>query len=136
MQRLSAFATLLLVTACGATPPPVEAPAPTPPPVDPAPVAPVPTPAEPVPEPLIIDLARIEGQTPAGVLEYLGTPSLVRRDENVQVMIFETETCVVEVIFYEPDNGDHFRARRVNARTTAGHDTDLESCVRQWLTLQ
>jgi len=84
-------------------------------------------------EPLVVDMARIENQTPTNVIEYLGTPSLVRRDDTVQVMIFETGTCVVEVIFFEPENGDHFRAHRVNARSTSGQDVDTENCVRRQL---
>ena len=87
----------------------------------------------PEPEPLAVDMARIENQTPTNVVSYLGTPTLVRRDGSVQVMIFETGTCVVEVIFYEPANGDHFRAHRVNSRSRSGQDVDTENCVRQQL---
>lgn len=88
---------------------------------------------EPEVEPLIVNLARLQDQTPADVIDYMGAPTLVRRDENVQVMIFETPRCVVEVVFYEPDNGDHFRSEWLNARLRNGQDTDVEACTREWL---
>ncbi len=133
----------LLLAACAAptepVPPVAEA---TPPPeVEttqsaqiPEPDALFPTPAE--PEPIAVDMARLDGQAPTGVVAYLGTPSLVRRDDSVQVMIFEASSCVVEVIFYEPANGDHFRAHRVNARSRTGQDVDTENCIRQHLESQ
>lgn len=125
-----------MVAAC-ATPPPPASDAPTPlvaaaTPVQ-APVQPEPEVQPAAPEPLVVDMARIENQTPTIVIEYLGTPSLVRRDDTVQVMIFETGTCVVEVIFFEPENGDHFRAHRVNTRSTSGQDVNTENCVRRQL---
>jgi len=128
-----ALALGFVVAACAA--PTAETPAPV---VVAAPPAPEPIQPEPevvaaAPEPLVVDMARIENQTPTTVVAYLGTPSLVRRDDIVQVMIFETGTCVVEVIFFEPENGDHFRAHRVNARSTNGQDVDTENCVRRQL---
>ena len=126
----------LMLTACSAptAPPPVVEVAP---PVvaepQPAPLLePVPM-VPPKPEPVAVDMARLDGQTPTDVIAYLGTPSLVRRDDSVQVMIFENSACVVEVIFYEPENGDHFRAHRVNARSRTGQDVDSENCIRQHL---
>lgn len=134
MTRAAAVFALLLLAACGpeasveAPPQPVAPAAP----VEAAPVEPLPEP-EPEPEPIIVDFARIEGQTPADVLAYLGSPTLVRRDDNVQVMIFEADSCVLEVVFYEPDSGDYFRAEHYSARTRAGGDTDMEACARRLL---
>ena len=95
-----------MISACATpTAPVTQAPAPA---VAAAPVeveAPAPEPVAPAlaaPEPIAVDMARIENQTPTEVIGYLGTPSLVRRDDTVQVMIFETNTCVVEVIFLNP----------------------------------
>ncbi len=88
------------------------------------------------PEPIAVDMTQLNGQTPTGVIAYLGTPSLVRRDDSVQVMIFESSACVVEIIFYEPANGDHFRAHRINARSRTGQDVDSENCIRQHLESQ
>ncbi len=126
----------LLVAACAAPPAPVtEVPAPVVVAAAPAQetVQPKPEVRPVVPAPLAVDMTRIENQTPTNVIAYLGTPSLVRRDDTVQVMIFETGTCVVEVIFFEPENGDHFRAHRVNTRSTSGQDVDTENCVRRQL---
>lgn len=130
-----------MISACAAPPAPVTE-IPTPvvaaPPVETESevVTPQPeTPAPSAPAPIAVDMTRIENQTPTTVIEYLGTPSLVRRDDTVQVMIFETGTCVVEVIFYEPANGDHFRAHRVNTRSRTGQDVDTETCVRRLLKL-
>lgn len=135
-QALLVLALSSTLAACASGPAPVPTPETAPQQVvEPTPqvVTELPDPPAPEPAPIIVDLARVQGQTPADVLSYLGAPTLVRRDENVQVMIFEAERCVVEVIFYEPDNGDHFRADWVNARLRNGQDTDLATCARQWL---
>lgn len=142
MIRILPLALGLIVTGCATSPAPV-APATateTPTPAQQAPVqaeaAPTPeAPATIEPDPIVVDLTRLENQTPTEVIGYLGTPSLVRRDDTVQVMIFETGTCVVEIIFYEPVNGDHFRSRRINTRSPSGQDVDTENCVRRQLEL-
>lgn len=109
---------------------------------EPAPVIPAPAVAEEIqpikraePEPAAIeaDLAQIENATPAQVLAYVGEPALVRRDETVQVMTFETEHCVFEVIFYEPSPDDHFEARYINARDRTGRSSDPEVCLTEIL---
>jgi len=139
LNRLLPLALALLITACAAPAAPVvEAPTPavSAPTVEAEPAVGTPEPEVPLPvtpAPITVDMNRIEGQTPTDVIGYLGTPSLVRRDDAVQVMIFETGTCVVEVIFFEPANGDHFRAHRVNTRSRTGQDVDTENCVRRQL---
>ncbi len=129
-----ALGSTLAACASGPTPAPTPEPAPQQV-VEPTPQAVPQLPDPPAPEstPIVVDMGRVEGQTPADVLAYLGAPTLVRRDENVQVMIFEADRCVVEVIFYEPENGDHFRADWVSARLRNGQDTDLTTCAREWL---
>lgn len=136
-QSILALILAVVLTACTTTPvTPPAAPEPAPV-VEPEPQPPVGTGPDASTTleaaPIIVDISQIQNATPAEVLSYMGTPSLVRRDENVQVMIFETATCVVEVIFYEPDNGDHFRSEWVTARSRGGQDTDTEPCMRQWL---
>lgn len=128
---LITFGVALSLAACSTAPAPTPIAEPAPPP-EPVVETPAIEPA-PEPEPLIVDLGRLQNQTPADVVAYLGAPTLVRRDDNVQIMIFEAERCVVEVIFYEPDNGDYFRAEWLNARLRTGQDTDVETCTRQWL---
>lgn len=137
MRTVTAIMGASLLAACTTAPAPEPAqpdPAPEPLPVTvPAQSEPVEQAPEPVAAPLIVNLGRLQDQTPADVIDYMGAPTLVRRDENVQVMIFETPRCVVEVVFYEPDNGDHFRAEWLNARLRNGQDTDVEACTREWL---
>lgn len=123
-----------VLAACGTAP----APAPVAPAPEPAVEETLNAPAPPAPEviepqPLVVDLSHIENATPADVISYMGAPTLVRRDENVQVMIFEASRCVVEVVFYEPDNGEHFRSEWVTARLKSGQETETTVCVRQWL---
>ncbi len=129
------FASLLAACTTAPAPEPTQtAPAPEPVPVtEPEQSQPLEPAPEPEAEPLIVNLERMQDQTPADVIAYMGAPTLVRRDENVQVMIFETPHCVVEVVFYEPENGDHFRAEWLNARLRNGQDTDVEACTREWL---
>lgn len=116
----------LLLSACGST---TEPPAPavsTPPPVAEVPA----TTAEPeVAEVFKPDLEQIREATPAEVQTYVGAPTLVRRDDTVQVMTFETERCVFQVIFYEPSPGASFRARHISARDRTGQDTAIEPCL-------
>lgn len=137
MRRAIAILSASLLAACTTAPAPEPtqtAPAPEPVPVtEPEQSQPLEPAPEPEADPLIVNLERMQDQTPADVIAYMGAPTLVRRDENVQVMIFETSRCVVEVVFYEPENGDHFRAEWLNARLRNGQDTDVEACTREWL---
>jgi len=78
--------------------------------------------------------------SPREVQAMLGAPTLVRRDANVQIMLFEDSDCVFEVIFYEPDPDAHYAATTTNARTKSGVDIDQTECLAkvlpegQWLT--
>jgi len=81
-------------------------------------------PPPPVPEP-----SRLSGLNPKEVQALVGDPSLVRRDQNVQIMLFENRNCVFEIIFYEPDLNAYFRADHINARDRNGADMDLQSCL-------
>jgi len=88
----------------------------------------------PAPEP-----GRLTGLNPKQVQAIMGDPSLVRRDGNVQIMLFETQSCVFEIIFYEPNLDAHFIANHMNARNRSGIDIDLQTCLvnllpqGQWL---
>ncbi|PCI64346.1 MAG: hypothetical protein COB37_01855 [Kordiimonadales bacterium] len=78
---------------------------------------------------LVPQVTALEGLNPKQVQAKLGEPSFVRRDANVQVMLFETKTCVFEVIFFEPTPGEHFTAAKINARTRKGVQTDVQQCL-------
>tara|TARA_R110002096_G_scaffold9468_2_gene37374 strand:- start:654 stop:1067 length:414 start_codon:yes stop_codon:yes gene_type:complete len=79
------------------------------------------------------DPARLVGLNPREVQALIGEPSLVRRDANVQAMLFESGDCVFEVIFYEPTENDHFAATETNARTYRGTDIERAICLVQIL---
>jgi len=141
-MRFLRLTPVLLLAACMGAGAPAPIPTTTPEPEAEAPaIAPVETalvaseaPALPMPEP-----ARLSGLNPREVQALMGEPSLVRRDANVQIMLFETQACVFEIVFYEPNLDAHFHADHLNARSPGGTDIDLQACLvevlpnGQWL---
>ncbi len=124
MRKLFSFSVIALLAACTGNdaPPPQVATAPIP-------EETVQTPQE---EPAPIVLPNTElliGHTPRTVQSQLGEPNLVRRDGNVQIMLYEASSCVFEVIFYEKNPDEHFRATDINARTAKGYDVDRDECL-------
>ncbi len=110
------------LSACGPTPEPeVQVPAPV---AEEAPIAEAPV-AKPEPP----KVERLMGLNPREVQALMGEPGLVRRDNDVQVMLFEGPSCVLEVVFYEPDPGEYFQAKYMAARTRTGVETDTDSCL-------
>jgi len=141
-MRFLRLAPVLLLAACMGAEAPAPAPAtisepeaeaPAAAPIETAPVV-LETPALPMPEPM-----RLPGLNPKEVQALMGEPSFVRRDANVQIMLFETHACVFEIIFYEPNPDAHFHADHLNARSPGGADIDLQTCLievlpnGQWL---
>ena len=120
---LFALSGFILLAACGpvATPPPA-AQAPAPETLTSTTVQVV----EPVGLP---DPARLMGLNPREVQALVGAPTLVRRDDKVQVMLFENGTCVLEIVYFEPDSDSYFEARHISARTSRGADTDTATCL-------
>jgi len=121
-----------------AEPIPVTTSAPTPDAV--TPVAQTPTPAiEETPVLVPPEPDRLMGLNPKQVQALMGEPSLVRRDASVQIMLFETPSCVFEIVFYEPNPDAHFLTDQLNARSRSGTDIDLQACLvsllpnGQWL---
>ncbi|MCK0070263.1 MULTISPECIES: hypothetical protein [Kordiimonas] len=126
MRSVLSLSLLILLSACmGGTeePPQVQTPV----------VAePEPTPVENI-EVVLPDAQLIQGHTPRDVQAALGEPSLVRRDGNVQVMLFEQPSCVLEVIFFEKNADDHFRATDINARSLRGETLEADACLASLL---
>jgi len=126
---LAAIAASMLA-ACGPTnqeTPQAQAPAPVVPAEQPATLeATEPTPPPPHPE-------RLQGLNPQQVITLMGEPSLVRRDGSVQVMLFENETCVFEVVFREPSQHEYFQAHHYAARTLEGDASDALACLMKVL---
>jgi len=139
VKIVSSFMLCLALAACmgAAGPAPEPAPASTPEPVV---EAEAPTAAEapqlvqeappppPAPEPEILS-----GLTPADVQALMGEPTFVRRDDNVQTMLYEDGDCVFEIVFVEPTTDDHFTARKLSARDHGGTETDLQACLAKQL---
>ena len=122
-RKCSALLVFGLLAACGPTTPAPEVTAPAPV-IDPAPqpLAEI-HPREPAnPE-------RLMGQSPKAVQDLMGAPSLVRRDDTVQVMLFENTACVLEVAFFEPATDAHFEARHIAARTPGGVKVGTDECL-------
>lgn len=128
-MKILRFMPFILLAACGNT---AQPPAVTQTPTEvivPAETLPVAEkPVLPPPDP-----ARLTGLNPREVQALIGEPSLVRRDANVQAMLFEKGDCVFEIIFYEPSENDHFAATETNARTHRGSDIDRALCLVQIL---
>ena len=136
LRPLTATTACLMLVACMGTAAPAPEPATealltpeetvtAPAPVETAPVVEEDTPPPPPPP----EPERLTGLTPAEVQAIMGEPSFVRRDENVQTMLFESAGCVFEIIFVEPTSDHHFRVQDLNARTTSGNGTDLVTCL-------
>lgn len=128
MRSLALTVTATLVSACMGTttqpPQPVTTPAPEPETTPVEVLAPPPPPPSP---------DRLDGLTPVDVLALLGEPGLVRRDGKIQVMLFETDDCVLELVFVEPSPDDHFLVTHLDARDRRGAGTDPTACLTQIL---
>lgn len=124
MSVIRSFLALLTIgalTACGTAPPPA-----------PAPVAPVPVTQTPVPSPdpeWTLNADALMGLRPVRVLDYLGEPSLMRRDGPVQIALYERSSCVLELVFEEPQLNDGFYIRYINARDRQTARADITPCL-------
>ena len=88
--------------------------------------------AEMHPRPLAEPL-RLMGASPHDVQTLMGNPTFVRREDMMQVMLYENDGCVFEVVFYEPTPGEYFEARHLAARTPRGENVDIKACLASHL---
>lgn len=127
MRSVLSVSLLLLLAACGVettqTPPAAQTVAPE------ATAEPLAQTTKQPAESILPDAGLLENHTPRAVQTALGEPSLVRRDDTVQVMLFERPSCVLEVIFYEKDPNDHFKVTDINARSVRGMTLDRDKCL-------
>lgn len=100
--------------------------APEPEPV-PSPVAQIEIIPETVNKPARVDsLMRL---SPGEVIARMGPPNLVRRDGLGQVMLFEHETCVFDVVFYAETIEAPYRVAHISSRTPSGQNIDKQLCL-------
>ena len=118
IKKTTLIATLLL-SACSQTPVPVATPEPVP--EDVAPVI------EPVVKPAVAE--ELMGLSPSDIIIRMGPPNLVRRDGLGQVMLFEHDTCVFDVIFYADTIEAPYKVSYMSARTRQGQNIDKQLCL-------
>lgn len=69
------------------------------------------------------------GLSPSAVITRMGPPNLVRRDGLGQVMLFEHETCVFDVVFYADTIEAPYRVAHISSRTPSGKGIDKQLCL-------
>lgn len=126
--RVAPLGLLAFVTACGPATTDTPAPEKTAPVMEPEPVPLAELHPRPPADPL-----RLMGTSPSDVQGLMGNPTLVRRDDMVQVMLYENDGCVFEIVFYEPTPGAYFEARHLAARSRAGDNVDIKACLASHL---
>lgn len=80
-----------------------------------------------VPQP--IGEADFAGATPSHVVEKLGTPRLVRREDPMYLMQYETAICLVDFVFYrlKPEAG--YVIHHFSTRNSRGENVDTARCL-------
>ena len=81
---------------------------------------------------IITPPARVEkltGLSPSQVIALMGSPSLVRRDGLGQVMLFEHEACVFDIVFYAETIETPYKVVHISARTRQGQQSDKQLCL-------
>ena len=80
-------------------------------------------------EPALV--ASLMGLSPSEVINRMGKPNLVRRDGLGQIMLFERETCVFDVVFYADNIEAPYLAEHISARTLSGQKRDSQQCLSE-----
>lgn len=72
----------------------------------------------------------LSGLSPFDVINRMGSPSLVRRDGLGQVMLFEHESCVFDIVFYADTIESPYKVAYISARTRDGSKSDRQQCLQ------
>ncbi len=112
----------LLISACSETV--VTAPAPD---ANVAPVSEVEMKPVNIHEPALVE--SLMGMSPSEVIIRMGPPNLVRRDGLGQVMLFEHESCVFDVVFYTETIETPYVVTYTSSRTPLGQSFDKQQCL-------
>ncbi len=79
--------------------------------------------------PIVLDPSRLLDRTPSDIQALLGDPSLVRRDDKVQTMLFERAACVFDLTFVAKDVGSGFYLHHLASRDRLGASVDDLDCL-------
>jgi hypothetical protein len=74
------------------------------------------------------DINTLANLTPREIENLMGAPDLRREDGNVQVFLYESSVCVLEVILREDQNSE-LKSESVKTRDRKGASTDKTSCL-------
>lgn len=129
-MRYFTLSLLVFLTACGGNQEPevISAPAPAPTATDLVIEAPLEADAAGVVR-LDVTSDFLLGKAPAQVMKMVGAPSLVRRDNLMQHMLFEADACVLDVVYYAADAGAPYVASFVSARDKGSSAYDASACL-------
>jgi hypothetical protein len=78
------------------------------------------------------DINTLANLTPRAIENLMGAPDLRREDGNVQVFLYESSVCVLEVILREDQNGEP-KSESIKTRDRKGAATDKTSCLKSLL---
>lgn len=136
LKLLYALSSSLLLTACigegfNVKQSTVPETAPVEPVIEGARPAPVETPevkAEPL-EVTGLKLGDILQKSPAMIQNKFGEPALIRWDGSMQILQYQGDNCVVDVIFYEATEGEGFNATHLRGRNSNGAQSNGIDCL-------
>lgn len=74
-------------------------------------------------------IENLMGLSPSDVILRMGSPNLVRRDGLGQVMLFEHEACVLDVVFFAETIEAPYSVEHISSRTPLGQKFDIQECL-------
>ncbi|UTW55570.1 hypothetical protein [Kordiimonas sp. SCSIO 12610] len=78
------------------------------------------------------DINTLAGLNPREIENLMGIPDLKREDGNIQVFLYESSTCVLEVILRENSDGN-LKSESLKTRDRQGNPADKTSCLTSLL---
>jgi hypothetical protein len=78
------------------------------------------------------DINTLANLTPRAIENLMGAPDLKRVDGNIQVFLYESSSCVLEVILEENTQGE-FKSESIKTRDRQGNIAEKSSCLTSLL---
>lgn len=75
------------------------------------------------------DINTLAGLDPRSIENLMGAPDLKRTDGNIQVFLYESSACVLEVILRENTNGE-LKSESLKTRDRQGNAVDKSTCLK------